>query len=247
MAGRVASYNTLRQETDALRGRYRTLQTELSRTDGQIASLEVYAREVSMAFGIDRGIQRISNRSVEGPLTPTFAESVDEYNLLRTASHFKVPSRRGPTLQPASASPSLWPVDGGRIMGGFGDRIDPFSGEGAFHSGVDISGAAGTPVRTTADGMVVYAQWLGGYGKMVVVDHGGGVQTVYAHLSRYFVNVGETVTRGQFVGAVGATGKTTAPHLHYEVRVGGSAVNPYLYHLAKSTTYQSAPREDTLF
>ena len=126
-------------------------------------------------------------------------------------------------------------------MDGFGRRLDPFSGEGEreFHTGVDISAPTGTAVKVTADGIVRLAQFTtGGYGRMVVVDHGAGFETYYAHLSRIFVQVGQSVRRGETVGAVGSTGRVTAPHLHYEVRIGGSPVNPYTY--MKSPIFETA-------
>jgi murein DD-endopeptidase MepM/ murein hydrolase activator NlpD len=112
--------------------------------------------------------------------------------------------------------------------------MDPFSGEGAFHKGVDLTAPRGTPVHVTADGVVLKAQWDGGYGKLVVVDHGNGIETYYAHLSQFMVIPGQEVRRGQVVALSGGTGHATGPHLHYEVRLSGIPVNPYKY-LAKST------------
>ena len=134
------------------------------------------------------------------------------------------------------------PVEG-RLMGGFGYRTDPFSGEGSvMHTGVDISAPPGTPVRATADGLVTYAAWDRGYGQLVVVDHGGGVETYYAHLSRFAVVEGQEVRRGDQVGAVGSTGRVTAPHLHYEVRLGGTPVNPHPY-LARAGVVQLVKKD----
>ena len=108
-------------------------------------------------------------------------------------------------------------------MDGFAHRTDPFSGEGAFHKGVDITAPTGTSVRATADGVVVQAEMVsGGYGRLIIVDHGGGIQTYYAHLSKISVHAGQEVRRSEVIGLVGTSGRTTAPHLHYEVRVGGA-------------------------
>ena len=246
MAWKVANYNALRREADTLRSRYQNLQKVVNQTDQQLASLEIYAQEVSIAYGIKQKLEGPSDISSEGKLTPSFAESVEEYNFLRSANAMELHSDRTRWIQPANARPSIWPV-AGRLTGAFGGRSDPFSGEGAFHTGVDISAPPGTPVRATADGVVMGASWEGGYGLMVAVDHGGGVSTYYAHLSRCFVQTGQAVRLGQIVGEVGATGRTTAPHLHYEVRIGGAPVNPYRYHLAKSGLYQQASRNDFLF
>jgi len=114
-------------------------------------------------------------------------------------------------------------------MDGFGERTDPFSGEGAMHTGVDISAPTGTPVLATADGIVTFAEWFSGYGQLVIVDHANGYETYYAHLSRFGVVEGQEVRRGDQIGAVGSTGRVTAPHLHYEVRIGGAPVNPHTY------------------
>jgi murein DD-endopeptidase MepM/ murein hydrolase activator NlpD len=237
MAWKVANYNALRGEADSLRARYRNLEKEVSQTHQQLASLELYAREVSMAYGIKQKLEGPSDISAEGKLVPTFAESLEDYNFLRSASTLSLQSRYAQRMRTVS-TPSLWPVEG-RLMGAFGRRSDPFSGEGTeFHTGVDISAPPGTPVRATADGIVVSAGWSGGYGRLVVIDHGGGTQTYYAHLSRFYVQTGQEVRGGELVGAVGATGRVTAPHLHYEVRIGGAPVNPYRY--LKSPVFQQA-------
>jgi murein DD-endopeptidase MepM/ murein hydrolase activator NlpD len=127
-------------------------------------------------------------------------------------------------------------------MGGFGVRTDPFSGEGAMHTGVDISAPTGTAVVTTADGIVEFTGWSNGYGRLIVVDHGNGTETYYAHLSHIGVIEGQEVRRGEQIGAVGATGRVTAPHLHYEVRLGGSPMNPYRY-LAKAGVVQLVQKD----
>ena len=128
-------------------------------------------------------------------------------------------------------------------MDGFAHRTDPFSGEGAFHKGVDISAPIGTEVRTTAEGVVVQAEMVaGGYGRLMIVDHGGGFQTYYAHLSKILVRAGQEVRRGEVIGQVGTSGRTTAPHLHYEVRVGGTPMNPYRY-LANSSVFRQVPKD----
>ena len=236
MAWKVANYNALRGEADTLRARYRNLQKEVNQTQEQLASLQLYAREVSLAYGIKQKLEGPADISAEGKLVPSFAESVEDYNFLRGVHSLALRSRTG-ALNTVS-KPSLWPVDG-RLMGPFGQRNDPFSGEGEFHTGVDISAPQGASVQATADGVVTLSEWSGGYGRLVIVDHGGGIQTYYAHLSRFFVHPGQEIRRGELVGAVGATGRVTAPHLHYEVRLGGAPVNPYRY-LAKDPFYQAA-------
>jgi murein DD-endopeptidase MepM/ murein hydrolase activator NlpD len=245
MAWKVANYNALKRETDGLRVRYRNLQKEVGQTNEQLASLQLFAREVSIAYGIKQKLEGPSDISAEGKLVPTFAESVQDYNFLRGANTLALKSRSARRLGMV-AQPSLWPVDG-RLMGPFGQRTDPFSEEGSeFHKGVDISAPTGTAVRATADGIVIYSEWSNGYGRLVVIDHGGGIQTYYAHLSRFYAQTGQEVRRGELVGTVGSSGRVTAAHLHYEVRVGGAPVNPYRY-LAKAVAYQQASSKDFPF
>jgi len=109
---------------------------------------------------------------------------------------------------------------------GFGVRSDPFLGRPAMHTGLDFRAATGDPVRATANGKVASSGWMGGYGRMVEIDHGNGLSTRYGHLSEIHVKVGETIKIGQVIGAVGSTGRSTGPHLHYETRIDGDAVDP---------------------
>jgi murein DD-endopeptidase MepM/ murein hydrolase activator NlpD len=127
-------------------------------------------------------------------------------------------------------APNLWPVIG-PITSSFGQREDPVlhNGEGEFHSGIDISAPVGTLVRATADGVVKTAGEENGYGREVILDHGNNLETCYAHLSGFAVMAGQTVVRGQVIGYVGATGRTTGANLHYEVRIHNAPVNPHKY------------------
>jgi murein DD-endopeptidase MepM/ murein hydrolase activator NlpD len=246
MAWKVANYNALKQEADGLRARYQSLQKVVGQTNEQLASLQLYAKEVSVAYGIKQKLDGPADISAEGKLVPTFAESVQDYDFLRTTNLLALPTRNSGRLRPPGAQPSMWPVQG-LITGPFGKRSDPFSDEGAFHKGVDISVPSGTAVHVTADGMVMQAEMVtGGYGRLVVVDHGGGIQTYYAHLSRIYVHAGQEVRRGDLMGAAGSTGRVTAPHLHYEVRVGGTPQNPRRY-LSTAAIYQAAPGKDFPF
>jgi murein DD-endopeptidase MepM/ murein hydrolase activator NlpD len=130
-------------------------------------------------------------------------------------------------------------------MSFFGDRVDPFSGLDAFHSGVDISAPIGTPVRVTADGVVSSAGSMSGYGRVVVINHPSGLQTYYAHLSRFLVFPGQEVRMGEVIAFSGATGRVTTPHLHYEVRLRGSPVNPYKF--LRVAGFASSPRREIPF
>ncbi|MEZ5872246.1 MAG: M23 family metallopeptidase [Nitratireductor sp.] len=121
------------------------------------------------------------------------------------------------------------PAPGKEVSSPFGSRVDPFFGRAAMHSGTDFRAATGSPARATAAGTVIDAGRNGGYGNMVEIDHGGGLTTRYAHLSAIKVVTGQKVKRGEIVGLIGSTGRSTGPHLHYEVRKGGQAIDPELY------------------
>ena len=125
----------------------------------------------------------------------------------------------------AAATPSIWPVAGG-LSSSFGVRRDPFTGSPEFHSGLDIPAEKGEPVRVTADGRVLSARWSGDFGNLVVVDHGYGIGTRYGHLSHFAVGEGQTLRKGDVVGFVGSTGRSTSPHVHYELLLNGRPANP---------------------
>jgi murein DD-endopeptidase MepM/ murein hydrolase activator NlpD len=132
-------------------------------------------------------------------------------------------------LRERARVPSIWPVEG-ESTDSFGVRGNPFGGGGAeFHPGQDIAAPRGTPVLAPAEGRVVEAGWKNGYGQTVVIDHGNGLTTRYGHLSRIEVTAGEELKRGDQLGLVGSTGRSTGPHLHYEVRVGELPVSPQHY------------------
>lgn len=240
MAWKVANYNSLREEIGTLRSKYQRLEKESSRTKGQLAELQLYASEVSVAFGLKNAIEGSYDLRGEGKLIPSLPESISEYTALKSPNFTRYQHsymRRWRT----NNSPSLWPVNG-RLLSHWGNREDPFRGGDAFHAGVDISAAVGTPVRVTADGVVIHAEYSGAYGKLIVVDHGDGLQTFYAHLSRFDVLEGQEVRRGDVIAASGGTGRVTSPHLHYEVRENGRTKNPYPY-LARSGYVQTARRD----
>lgn len=125
--------------------------------------------------------------------------------------------------------PSIRPTDMGWMSSRFGLRKDPFTAKQTFHRGLDFSVPVGTEVRVTGDGIVVQAQQQRGFGRLVKVQHGNGVETVYAHLSETLVTKGQKVTRGDVIAKSGNTGRSSAPHLHYEIRLGGRPVNPLTY------------------
>ena len=227
MAFKVANYNALRSETETLRNRYQRLQTTVNQTNAQLASLQVLAQEVSLAYGIKAKIEGPADISSEARLVPTFSESIEEYNFLRSSKFSRLSSSFTQRSQ-TNVLPAGWPISG-RLMGGFGERQDPFSGEGAYHTGVDISAPIGTQVKVSADGRVKFAGMYAGYGRLIIVSHGNGYETYYAHLSKISVTEGQELRQGEYLGDVGMTGRSTGPHLHYEVRIGNSPVNPYRF------------------
>jgi murein DD-endopeptidase MepM/ murein hydrolase activator NlpD len=241
MAWKVANYNSLQHEAQVLRDRYDNLQRKVKQTDEQLASLQLLANEVTTAFGVRKqlagSVDLVGEAPGEDSLVPTMRESLAEYSYLRTTN---LARRQRNIFSRADVNvlPGIWPVNG-RLMGGFGERSDPFSGEGAMHTGVDISAPRGTPVHAAADGIILHAGWNGGYGRCVIVDHGNNYQTWYAHLSRMDVIEGEEIRQGEVLGAVGTTGRSTGAHLHYEVRIGSTPVNPYRF-LARASAVHTA-------
>lgn len=243
MAWKVANYNSLRKEVESLRSRYQTLQKVAHQTNQDLATLQLFADEVSIAYGIKQQLEGPKEIATEGRLVPTFSESLETYNFLKGASLARL-QRPFAARWHVNNRPQIWPVDG-RLTSYFGRRDDPFMDMRAFHTGVDITAPAGTAVRATADGIVTHAEWASGYGRLVVVDHGRGVSTYYAHLSRFNVVAGQEVRQGDIVGAVGSSGRAQSSHLHYEVRQGGTPVNPYPY--MKATLAQVRGRRDFPF
>jgi murein DD-endopeptidase MepM/ murein hydrolase activator NlpD len=122
--------------------------------------------------------------------------------------------------------PQVVPASVESITSGFGYRRDPFNGQGAMHAGIDFKGAIGSPIFAAADGRVTFAGWKAGYGQAIEISHGNGMLTRYAHLSRIDVKVGQTIAAGATIGGLGNTGRSTGPHLHFEVRINDRAVNP---------------------
>lgn len=228
MGWKVAQYKRMQADLEHLQTRYRDLQKLANQRGVQMASLESLAGEVSAAYGLKSQTSgRGSETAMDSDFGPGVRESIEQFNFLRAASYADLYNRYAHKWQ-QHTQPSVWPLTG-ILRSSFGERSDPFSGEGAFHTGIDLSAASGTPVHVTADGVVASAGWSGRYGKLVVVDHGNGIQTYYAHLSQMLVVAGEDVRLGQQIALSGGTGRATSPHLHYEVRIAGTPVNPYRF------------------
>jgi len=250
---KTESYNQVRQERETLRKDYKQMAQIAHDRDVQVASLGALANEVTALYGLRQNKMASAKAgtaavAASAPTPNSLALtddvdqqqvklSIDQFYALRTqALSGRVSRALEGGLSPAFAgdwttladAPSIWPVEG-RVGSSFGQREDPFNGEGKFHSGIDIEASYGTPVRAAADGFVTGANMGAGYGREVVLDHGHDVLTVYGHLSAMAVVPGQHVIRGQVIGYVGQSGRATGPHLHYEVRVHNVPVNPHKY------------------
>ncbi len=235
MLWKVGNYNALRRKQENLQQRYQALQKTVTDTDQRLSSLQSLATEVAMTYGFER-LRDSPFGGTEAAAEPaaSFEHTVAQFNFLEKNATAIALASTGlhlvatPGLGEMTFTPSLWPVIG-QITGRFGERLDPFSGEGAFHTGVDISSPYGEAVRATADGVIIEAAVHSGYGRLVEVDHGFGVTTWYGHLSSFTVPPGVRVKRGDVIGYVGVSGRTTGPHVHYEVRINDAPVNPMRY------------------
>lgn len=170
-----------------------------------------------------------------GPMVPeaeelsSILDKLDRELELQKTSFREIHSKLDQNAALLEHLPTLRPCDTGYFSSSFGVRTDPFTKKATHHDGLDISAPRGTPVMSTAAGTVIYAGRYYNYGQFIVVDHGGGYQTAYGHLHKIVVRKGQKVSKGSVIGEVGSTGRSTAPHLHYEVRVNGVAVNPMDY------------------
>lgn len=243
---KTARVNQIVSQREALRRDYRQLQVVDREKDIQTASLGSLASEISALYGLRQShlakAAATQTTAADSDTSAKFTEqaytqSVDQFALLRTDAlsgrirGFGSVLSSGTTITDwasVAGAPVLWPILG-PITSSFGQREDPFNGEGAFHSGVDISAGFGAPVRAAADGVVQTAGMESGYGREVILDHGNGIETLYGHLSGFAVTPGQQVREGQVIGYVGMSGRSTGPHLHYEVRIHNTPVNPHRY------------------
>ena len=216
-----APHNALSQTYEQIDGLQQTLAER-----AQSATLERYREtaQVLRRLGINPARFHRAAGGLGGPF-----EAVDADNADPRFRELFVSWRRLEQLERGvSAIPSTQPVrDMANFTSGFGVRSDPFRGRAAMHGGVDLAGPVGTPIYATADGIVGRSEYNnGGYGNLVEINHGQGIQTRYGHLSRRIAEAGQRVRRGDLIGLMGSTGRSTGSHLHYEVRIDGRAVNP---------------------
>jgi len=234
---KVSRVNQLQTEKNQLKDYSSRLEQVAKERDVQVASLGALAGEVSTLYGL-KAHPTLVTATADQIQAAEVSSSLDQLHALRTsaltgATMFGLTmglTRNATTADwfKANSAPNLWPVEG-QVTGSFGERIDPFNGEGAFHSGVDIGSSFGSPIIAPADGVVTFSSLLGGYGKAIMINHGNGISTRYGHLSGYAVTAGQAVHRGDVIGFVGESGRSTGPHLHYEVRINDTPVNPYKY------------------
>jgi murein DD-endopeptidase MepM/ murein hydrolase activator NlpD len=246
MLVKAERFNQVRSEQQALRRQYHQLEQDTKQKDMQVASLGSLANEVSALYGL-RQSKLVAPKAATSSTTNTFAsdgdsyyKSLDRFYALRSTALSGVATQAlASGLRPASTltdwvkladAPSLWPVMG-RVTSSFGERTDPFGGEieGEFHRGIDIAAPSGTAIHATGEGVVASAGWGSGYGREVILNHGHNVTTLYAHMASISVVPGETVSRGQVIGYVGTSGRSTGAHVHYEVRIHDTPVNPHRY------------------
>jgi murein DD-endopeptidase MepM/ murein hydrolase activator NlpD len=243
---KTEQFNRVRSEQQTLRQQYQLLQKDAKQKDIQVASLGSLASEVSTLYGLRQsklGVVKTPRTSgatnVVTADNESYKTSFDRLYALRDTALSGVATRAltsglGPTSTLTdwvnlADAPTLWPVMG-RITSSFGERTDPFAGdEGEFHRGIDIAAPTGTAIHATGDAVVASAGWGTGYGREVVLNHGHGITTLYAHMASITVAPGENITRGQVIGYVGVSGHSTGAHLHYEVRINETAVNPHRY------------------
>jgi len=216
----------LRNDNDAQR-------EQLDQLKNRVDALEDKSRRLVEMTGVtheENSNDKNEERGTGGPSLPLNADAIKTVE--RRAAKIEQSLHACETAVRAKAQariPSQWPVSG-NLTDGFGGRRNPFGGGGSeFHPGQDIATAKGTPVTATADGVVTHADWQAGYGQLVEIDHKNGLFTRFGHLSQINVTPGQKIKRGETIGFVGSTGRSTGPHLHYEVRVGDQPVEPLNY------------------
>lgn len=228
--------STLRAENQDLRGRTKALNARLESLEKLLAGFEERTRRLAIVAGLSGvhdpgtgGVGGLTALPVEATShTEAALEEASRRGLLLSSRLGDVEQRLSFQADQLALTPTLAPA-AGVLTAGFGLRSDPFTGQQEFHTGIDISSSTGGRIVAPASGTVVRVGWENGYGRLVEIAHGFGIRTVYAHLDTSRVIEGQRVRRGDLVGLIGSTGRSTGPHLHYEVLVGGKPVNPLDY------------------
>lgn len=232
MATRTADVHKLEAENARLKVDNSQLRLSTTKLSRQVTALENEAENINRVLEADPLFRRISRSkgSIGGSTENILTSSLGNIEDLR--SRLDDLERQLSLLDEKTkkirSTPTIWPIEG-RIGSHYGARLDPFTGDAETHIGVDIVAPKGTPIKAPADGIVLFAGRQGQYGNLVVLEHPDGLTTRYGHLLRFNVQAKATVYKGQIIGWVGATGRTTAPHLHYEVRLFDRPVNPHPY------------------
>ena len=213
-------------ENQRLRAENEHQRQELEKLNNRVEKVEDTSRKLAEKSGVVENVATVPGTG--GPALP-----LDEMGLATLTAkmgRLEEDMRAYETiLRQRGYTPTVWPVDG-TLEAGFGGRRNPFGGSGyEFHSGQDIEAPWGAAVVAGASGSVSFVGWQNGYGQLVILDHGGGLTTRYGHLSHIDVELGQVVSRAQLLGKVGSTGRSTGPHLHYEVRINDQPVNPLQY------------------
>jgi murein DD-endopeptidase MepM/ murein hydrolase activator NlpD len=243
MAFKVADYNQLQSENVDLKVQKKNLEVSTLKLNSKLSELETLSERLSTLFENDSlnkrlkvNLPAVGGSKVDYPTADLLNNSnlktdmellkdrtTDLESQLRLLE--QVAEKRATILR---FTPSIWPVRG-HITSHYGNRMDPFNGDAEMHLGLDIAGIYGTPVHAAADGVVIYAARKAAYGNLVIIDHGNGLTTRHGHLSRFNVRVGQRIKRNDVIAFVGTTGRSTAPHLHYEVRMNDRPVDPRRY------------------
>jgi murein DD-endopeptidase MepM/ murein hydrolase activator NlpD len=226
-----AAHLRIEVENQRLRAENEKQRRELNDLNNRVEAVEDTSRKLAEKSGV-------VNEQPVLPGTGGPALPLDAKSLAALEGKMKLLERNmkayESVLRERGYTPSIWPVVG-KLESGFGGRRNPFGGSSyEFHSGQDIDAQPGDPVVAGASGKVTFVGWQNGYGQLVVIDHGGGLTTRYGHLSHIDVGLAQTVARGQFIGRVGSTGRSTGPHLHYEIRINDEPVDPLQYLLTSS-------------
>lgn len=218
-------------ENQRLRAENERQRWELDALSNRVEAVEDTSRKLAEKSGVISGETILPGTG--GPALPLDANSLAALEGKMKQLERNIRAYES-VLRERGYTPSLWPVFG-KLESGFGGRRNPFGGSSfEFHSGQDIDAEIGAPVVAGASGKVTFVGWQNGYGQLVVIDHGGGLTTRYGHLSHIDVAQGQQVERGRFIGRVGSTGRSTGPHLHYEVRINDEPVNPLQYLLTSA-------------
>lgn len=221
-----AEHLRIERENWKLRAENDKQKQELQRLNNRVDAVEDTSRKLAEISGVEKD-QPV--RGQGGPARPVDSAAALAALVAKTERLEREMRDYEDLLRRRGMTPSIWPVSG-KLESGMGGRRNPFGGRGfEYHEGQDIDAAYGTPVMVAASGTVTIAGRQRGYGNVIYVDHGAGLSTRYGHLSQIDVKIGQTVTRGQTIGLVGSTGRSTGPHLHYEVRINNQPVDPRQY------------------